>query len=487
MASVSKFRHQDVSEVPPGFRVRTIRAGKHELKIAFPKGARKKGSGKIVSILHPKAEKNPACAALPTAEIAGIEIPVAAASSPYLSAAIKELIEPSTETISANPVDIAAQWNKLREGLAAWIAPKKGVGNPKGDVQEIGGSKYTLSTSYTDRMNVRYELYKQLPGSEGKGAIIVRDMDAGQVIHNRVYSTFEKAKYEYKRTISIAKKNPGKRNYTEQIRTSSGQTVYVDVVESGGRWMAEGYPVVKGKSRRVGHPMIAYGDTEARAYDNLVEKLDRNPRRKKGKRNLDEIDKAARLTERFRGFPAEQITESGEPNKMRDDFAHLGWSEQFVFVPASFHEELDCDAISEFYDAEYQRTGNSEKSWREVEAEFGIPVMVYDVAGDEIRLVASADGKQLYLLGGKQAAFEEFLPDFNTDTNKDRVDLGWMLCLTYSAQKVQAGDTEERGYYHVFGEEGGYPPGCYFDKLNKRLCFFGGTYHLEDAEAGIRN
>jgi hypothetical protein len=214
-------------------------------------------------------------------------------------------------------------------------------------------------------------------------------------------------------------------------------------------------------------------------------RLVRTPR--KARRNLDEIDQAAQLVERFRGFPAERITESGEPNKMRDDFAHLGWTEQFTFVPPGEHEEVDCAEVSDIYDAEYQRTGDSRKAWAKVSDELGIQILVYDVVGDEIRLVASADGKQFYFLGGKQAEFAEFLSDFDTDTSKDRVSLGQMLSVTYSAQKLQAGDEEERGYYHIFGEEGGYPPGAYFDQLNKRIVLFGGTYHLDDAEAGIRD
>ena len=47
--------------------------------------------------------------------------------------------------------------------------------------------------------------------------------------------------------------------------------------------------------------------------------------------------------------------------------------------------------------------------------------------------------------------------------------------------------TLEQALTRLFGEEGGYPPGAYFDMLNKRICLFGGTYHLDDAEAGIRN
>jgi hypothetical protein len=417
MTSKRKFRHQDISVPGADTRVRTVRAGAHQIRIAFPKGARKRGSGKIVAILHPGTEKNPICDALTMTEVQSVEIPVAMAASPDLSAAIQEILESPSERLAANPADLPAKWNELRARLAAWIKP-----------------------------------------------------------HHRG---------------AESQSNPKKkRNYTEEVRSSSGQTIFINVDETSKGWRAEGYPVIKGKIRRVARPLIAYGDSEARAYDNLVERLDKNPRKCKGKkarRNLDEIERAAELAGEFRGYPAERITESGEPNKIRDDYAHLGWSEQFVFVPPSFHEQLDCEEISEFYDEDYQRTGISEKSWRYIEEELGIPLMVYDVAGDEIRLVASADGKQLYFLGGKQAQFKDFLSDFATDTNKDRVSLGVLLCITYSAQKVQAGDEEERGYYHVFGEEGGYPPGAYFDTLNDRIMLFGGTYHLEEAERGIIN
>ena len=79
------------------------------------------------------------------------------------------------------------------------------------------------------------------------------------------------------------------------------------------------------------------------------------------------------------------------------------------------------------------------------------------------------------------------LKDFRTDQNKDRVDLGELLAVIYTAQKYQAGDTEPVGYYHIFGEEGGYPPKAYFDMLNKEIVLVGGTYHLNEAERGIIN
>jgi hypothetical protein len=57
---MANYRTQHVSTVPAGWRVRSKRAGGHVVRIAFPPGRRKKGSGKVVEVLHPKRE-NPGC------------------------------------------------------------------------------------------------------------------------------------------------------------------------------------------------------------------------------------------------------------------------------------------------------------------------------------------------------------------------------------------------------------------------------------------
>jgi len=63
--AASAMRTEHVAETPRGWRVRTIVPGpksEHEVRIAFPPGKRKKGSGRVVEILHPASEKNPKCA-----------------------------------------------------------------------------------------------------------------------------------------------------------------------------------------------------------------------------------------------------------------------------------------------------------------------------------------------------------------------------------------------------------------------------------------
>jgi hypothetical protein len=58
--SEAQYRHEEVAAVPSGWRVRTVtHSSGHRARIAFPPGRRRKGAGKLVSILHPRSEHNP--------------------------------------------------------------------------------------------------------------------------------------------------------------------------------------------------------------------------------------------------------------------------------------------------------------------------------------------------------------------------------------------------------------------------------------------
>lgn len=61
MPSTAQFRTEHLAVKPRGWKVRTVTRGTHELRIGFPPGRRKKGSGKVLEILHPKGENNPSC------------------------------------------------------------------------------------------------------------------------------------------------------------------------------------------------------------------------------------------------------------------------------------------------------------------------------------------------------------------------------------------------------------------------------------------
>jgi hypothetical protein len=64
VSAEAAFRTEHVAQAPRGWRVRTIVPGprsQHEVRVAFPPGRRKKGSGRVVEILHPAGESNPKC------------------------------------------------------------------------------------------------------------------------------------------------------------------------------------------------------------------------------------------------------------------------------------------------------------------------------------------------------------------------------------------------------------------------------------------
>jgi hypothetical protein len=68
----SDFRIEHVQAKPQGWRARTILTHTgHEIRLGFPPGRRRKGSGRLLEILHPKSE-NPSCEVTPqrAAEVA---------------------------------------------------------------------------------------------------------------------------------------------------------------------------------------------------------------------------------------------------------------------------------------------------------------------------------------------------------------------------------------------------------------------------------
>lgn len=96
--------------MPPGYKIRTKRVGTHELRIAFPPGKRRKGSGKLVEILHPKKENPSAC------------LPRAAARS-RMNPGVEELL------IFGNP---------QREGVEKWMQKAHRTrGNPEPQAREL--------------------------------------------------------------------------------------------------------------------------------------------------------------------------------------------------------------------------------------------------------------------------------------------------------------------------------------------------------------
>lgn len=109
-------------------------------------------------------------------------------------------------------------------------------------------------------------------------------------------------------------------------------------------------------------------------------------------------------------------------------------------------------------------------------------------------LCASENGRQLYVLGGDQELDLGAVGVEGEEAEKDLVTVAPVYSVTYATGKDHLGaeDRKHGPYYHIFGEEGGTLPTLVYDRLNKKVSFAGGTYHIDrDMEgmfsAGIRD
>ena len=98
--------------------------------------------------------------------------------------------------------------------------------------------------------------------------------------------------------------------------------------------------------------------------------------------------------------------------------------------------------------------------------------------GNHVKLASSPDGNQLYLIGGDQRMEESLLRQFGAEGEKDFVALGEATKITYVTRKAFDG-FKEAGYVHKFGEEGGYRPFGFYNRLQRVMVLAGGSYHIE--------
>lgn len=89
--------------------------------------------------------------------------------------------------------------------------------------------------------------------------------------------------------------------------------------------------------------------------------------------------------------------------------------------------------------------------------------------------VCTADGKNIYFLGGNQTVD---LAQLAIDSDKDYVELGECTYIKYFTRKGFH-DFEPIDYYHEFGEEDGVRPVLAYDQLNRKLFLLGGNYRVE--------
>jgi len=161
--------------------------------------------------------------------------------------------------------------------------------------------------------------------------------------------------------------------------------------------------------------------------------------RKRSRKNPEDATQAAaKLSEQFHGRPARRITVHEEQEADRAVLTELGrLLELHVLVDGR---------------------------------RFQLPFH-----GTRVKVAASPDGKNLFLVGGDQALQ---LASLGIKSDKDFVPVGPCTHIVYRTKKAFH-NFDETDYVHEFGEEGGTPPLLGYSVLNQRFYFEGGTYTVK--------
>ena len=482
------FRHQDISSVPRGWHVRTVARGGHQARIAFPPGARRKGAGRLISILHPKGERNPEPDCLVILEDAIAETGAPEVGTPESA----ELAEGITEICTA-PMELNGNpKSKTREQLerlqAKAVRFVRDVLDDPDKADEIEGM---TAEEYADKKRIHLVNPKRRrkTNQEELSADIVREIDAQELaelwrLSAAASSQPERIEWviqayltkhpELEETFSSPNCRRALKSALENPRLKmTGQLARAAAKDAGDRSMRAAHRTTWSREDY---------DVAVREYQRLVKKAKPNPRPRK---NLDELVEAQRVYETFQGKDAVGVVAVEEPDKMRDDFAMLGWGIQLVIQRKTADEPLPIDGeeVREWRD-ENEIEVLSESNWRELAQDFGVSLVVLDLTGDKIRVTSAAGGSQLYFIGGKQDLESMGILDrFEVDTSKDFIPLGYALGLVYLASKAPS--FKPTNYGHIFAEEGGEQPLVMYNRLQKRLYFVGGDYTI--GEPGILN
>jgi hypothetical protein len=151
-------------------------------------------------------------------------------------------------------------------------------------------------------------------------------------------------------------------------------------------------------------------------------------------------DSAARLSERFHGRPVRKVTTLAQEVAERTELADLGRLIELVVEGA------------ETWALPFGRT--------------------------DVRVAASPDGGQLYLVGGDQEVDLERL-GLAEALPKDHLVVGELASIAYRTSKAFH-NFEPTDYQHAFGEESGVRPLLCYDALNRALYIVGGNYQVRE-------
>ncbi|HEV2388671.1 MAG TPA: hypothetical protein VGS20_15615 [Candidatus Acidoferrales bacterium] len=456
----------------------------------------------MISILHPKSERNPEPACIEAYKFAVVDeagIPeLGSPSEQAMADAVRELVIVPV-AVNGNPKEkskTVQQLERLKDKAVQFLRDVVGDDDRADTMDDM------TVEEYADKKHVHL-----VPNSSGKTRNKLRTPEAKAAYVaglNAVAKGFAHMRAKAAARAGIYRKGKPFR-YGNPL---SGAEKHELQVARGVLRMSDRMAAFQGHSKQDAQKTIER--LTGKPAGELKKKLSQATVRTGSRKNTDELQEAQRVYELFQGKPVSTPTAViDEPDARRDDFAHLGWLVELVIQP--YGEALEGivspDELSE--EREKLRIEDPERPsrqvWQKLAEEFGCTFVLVDFSGgqkipqstefkaygDGVRVTSAATGDQMYLIGGKQDV-SGMLPLFGADGSKDLVGIGVCVAISYLAAKHFPG-SEKEGYdgktpmvlEHILGEDGGEPPLAYFNKLQKRIFLAGGTYTID--RPGIEN
>lgn len=443
MPAARQYRTEHVDTKPRGWKVRTSLSGAHVLRIGYPPGRRRRGAGRLLEVLHPKAEKsNPRCQMSEWAAKAKSnpeELLIFGLGNPHPARGRKK-----------NAVRMQIEHDPSKKQFRASMA------HPRGGswLYAWGHTKKQAAAALRDewrkaRGNPETYGYEVVEISEsGKPRVVSEDLPRGEAkkLLAELRAVRDRAQGKWQLLMRRTKGWPNPRKRRNSVQRYG---VYKDNVLHSVKSSLAAADREANKLRAAGHSAQVVGP---RQFFN--KNLGGNPvRRRRRKHNpISESEQAVKLFEIFHGEDPSKITEKHVSAAMRKDYTALG---KLVAVGME--------------DGGYGEREIAQK-WDKCSH--------INFSDDHVTLASSPDGRQLYAIGGNQN-LNGCLDKFEgIDPEKDFIDLGEMAFVVYEARKIHD-DFEPVEYVHKFGGKGRTRPGWFYDRLKKAIFFIGGEYFID--------
>jgi hypothetical protein len=413
------FRHEDIAAVPSGWKVRTVTTPSgHRVRVAFPPGRRKTGSGRLVSILHPNRGPNPCLNPCTLRSANPQELMVMSANNP-----------PRSRRNAETKYEVVA--------LGRWGGELRKTFDTREEAKQFAKASINLQQYFKPHIRK----LRTNPASE----LLV--MSANPHHGRRIIAG-----------IGALERNPETgAEFAGEYEPTKEWILPVEATEEQAKMVAakleHEYP----------HGLFyMYQDPQANQawVIRMAEpKRSANPRVEVYR---TENPSAQAIAEVFSGRPLEFVDVDYEPHMPRARYAYLSKLVGLTIKPASGGQVMGIawwNAPASAHDIEH----------------YGGELRPLVGAPD---LVAGESDKRLYLFKGVQN-IESSLRSFGAQAIDGQVyELGEARVLRYRMKKSPI-DDELMDYVHTFGEEGGARPRVLFDAEHKKILFDGGDYRID--------